>query len=94
MKLKIVKADKRVGDERKDKICLICDQPSEETSILLKNLMKRFMSKKENAEEEYQNLKKDEGASYHKIFSDVVELVTGFQPREASKSCMHLQIEK
>ena len=31
--------------------CLICDDPNEETSILLKNLLKRFATKKENAEE-------------------------------------------
>ena len=28
MELKIVKAEKRFSDERKDKNCLICDQPS------------------------------------------------------------------
>ena len=52
------------------------------------------MTKKENAEEEYQNLKKDEGASYNKIFTDVIELVTGFEPKEASRVCAHTKIQK
>ena len=39
----------QVLNTRKNEKCLICESPGEETEILIKNLMKRCVSKKANA---------------------------------------------